>query len=106
MHRFTGRGNDPQQELVIEIASKLWYDGEAVYVIHATRHQQLVDLQWAAHQAGRLLGVRAQVQVTPMGRADPRVTASITFQDPEGRVRAGAKEGLEELLSETRDRHR
>lgn len=106
MHRFTDRGKDPQQELVIEIASKLWYDGEALYVIHPTRHQQLVDLQWAAYQAGRLVGVHAKVQVSPMGRADPRVTVSITFEDPDGRVRAGAKEGLEELLRGARDRQR
>ncbi|RNM13955.1 hypothetical protein [Nocardioides pocheonensis] len=88
---------------MIEIASKLWYDGDALYVIHPTRHQQLVDLQWAAHRAGSLLGVRVEVQVTPMGRADPRATVSITFEDPDGRVREGAEEGLEELLRETRD---
>lgn len=103
MRRFVGRGKGLQRDLVIEIASRLWYDGEILYVINPMLHQQLVDLQWAAHQAGRLLGVRARVQVNPMGLGDPRVAVSIASGDPDGRERAGAREGLEKLLREARN---
>lgn len=101
MHRETD--DDPQWDLVLEIASKLWYYGEHLFVVNPSPHQQLVDVHWAALQAGRLLGVRAKVTVSePFSKTDPRVTVTITFEDPTGRVRSRAEEGFERLLHEVR----
>jgi len=101
MHRETD--DDPQWDLVLEIASKLWYYGEHLFVVYPSPHHRLVDLQWAALQAGRLLGVRAKVKVScPFSETDPRVTLTITFEDPTGRVRSRAQDGFERLLHEVR----
>jgi hypothetical protein len=61
--------------------------------------QRLVDLQWAAHQSGRVLGGRAKVQVTqPLGRDRRAVTVTVTYVDPGGRGLQRAAEGLESLM--------
>jgi hypothetical protein len=58
-----------------------------------------VDLQWAAHQAGRVLGGRSKVHV---GRRrslkDPTVAVTITYVDPDGHGLQRAEHGLEELM--------
>jgi len=90
---------DPQWDRVVEIASKLWIDGE--YVVHLDRPptQRLVDLQWAAHQAGRVLGGRAKVETSSSrGSDDPIVTVTVTYVDSDGRGLQRAEEGLETLL--------
>jgi hypothetical protein len=44
---------DPHWDRVVEIASKLWIDGLYVVELDPSQPQRFVDLQWAAHQAGR-----------------------------------------------------
>jgi hypothetical protein len=68
-------------DLVDEIADRLAVAGEYVTWVDAMPTQQVVDFNWAAHQAGRRLGIvvhveveharasideRAQVRVTPL----------------------------------------
>ena len=58
-----------------------------------------VDLQWAARQAGRVLGGRTKVHVgRSHGPHDPTVAVTVTYVDPDGRGLQRAEEGLEKLL--------
>jgi hypothetical protein len=91
--------NDPQWDLAIEIAAKLWLDGEFVIELDPIPTQRLVDLQWAARQAGRALGGRARVRMSrPRGPKDPTVTVTVTYVEPAGRARRGPEEGLEAMM--------
>ena len=90
---------DPQWDRVIEIAAKLWVDGVFVASIDPSPTQAFVDLQWAAHQAGRVLGGRSKVRTSPpTGPEDPAIMVTVTFVDPDGRGLQRAEEGLERLL--------
>jgi hypothetical protein len=65
-----GRSDD----LVHEIADALVASGEYVTRVDLLPTQQVVDFNWAAHRAGRSLGIRIQVEVkvakaAPDGRA-------------------------------------
>lgn len=94
---------DHQWDLTLEIASALWFRGECVLLVDPHPLQQLVDVRWAALQAGRLLGVRAKVEVSePASARCPIVTATITFDDLDGRGRTRAQAGLEALLRSVR----
>jgi hypothetical protein len=107
MRNETGRPDDPLWVLTLEIASKLWFYGEYVFDLDPHPHQRLVNVRWAALQAGRLLGVRAKTTVTgPLSRTDPTVTVTITFDDPDGRTRVRAQEGFDALLRSVREQHR
>ena len=46
-----------------EIASALQHHGQYVTRVDARRHQQMADLHWTAHRAGRLLGIKVRVFV-------------------------------------------
>jgi hypothetical protein len=66
--------------LVEEIADALATAGEYVSRVDLMPTQRIVDFNWAAHQAGRRLGIRVEVDVqvakaSPDGRARVRVTA-------------------------------
>jgi hypothetical protein len=50
-------------ELVAEIADGLAVSGEYVTGVDLLPTQQVVDFNWAAHQAGRRLGIRIHVDV-------------------------------------------
>jgi hypothetical protein len=95
--------SDPQWDLALEIAGTLWLYGEHVVVIDPRPVQQLVDVQWAAHQAGRIIGVRSRIELTWNGWPDPRVTLVITFDDPDGRGLIRAQHGLDALLRSVLD---
>ena len=65
-------------DLVEEIANALATAGEYVTRIDLLPTQHVVDFNWAAHQAGRRLGIRIQVDVkvaraAPDGRSEVRV---------------------------------
>jgi hypothetical protein len=97
MHSPASR--DPRWDRVVEIASKLWIDG--VYVVEAdpSRTQRYVDLQWAAHQAGRVLGGRVKIETSGARGPDaPTITVTVTYVDPDGNSLQRAEEGLERLL--------
>jgi hypothetical protein len=90
---------DPHWDRVVEIASKLWIDGRYVVELDRSQTQHLVDLQWAAHQAGRALGGRAKIETSgARRREDPTVTVTVTYADPGGKGLQGAEQSLEKLL--------
>jgi hypothetical protein len=92
-------GGDRQWDLAIEIASELWLYGEYVVEMDALPAQALVDVRWAALEAGHLLGARAKISVTETRRTPcRRVTVSVRFVDPNGRGLQRAQEGLDALL--------
>lgn len=90
---------DPHWDRVVEIASKLWIDGHYVVELDRSQTQRFVDLQWAAHQAGRALGGRATIATSSArGREDPTVTVTVTYADPGGKGLQQAEQSLEKLL--------
>ena len=90
---------DPHWDRVVEIASKLWIDGVYVVDVDPSQTQRFVDLQWAAHQAGRVLGGRAKIETSgARGSDDPTVTVTVRYVDPDGKGLLRAEEGLEKLL--------
>jgi hypothetical protein len=94
-----GKLHDPHWDLVIEIAAKLWIDGEYVTDLSLSPTQTYVDLQWAARQAGRVLGGRSKVHTgTRRSLKDPTVTVTVTYIDPDGHGFQRAEHGLEELM--------
>jgi hypothetical protein len=88
---------DPQWDQVIEIAAKLWIDGVYVAQLDPSPTQRFVDLQWAARQAGRILGGRTAVHTSDAGGPEDS-TVTVTYVDPDGRGLQRAEEGLEKLL--------
>lgn len=101
-----GKPHDPQWDLAIEIAAKLWIDGQFVTALHPMPTQRFVDLQWAARQAGRVLGGTVTVHT---GRShsteDPTVTVTVTYVDPTGQGLKRAEEGLEALMRQVMETH-
>lgn len=99
IHGTIEPGGDRQWDLAIDIASELWLYGEYVVELDPLPAQRLVDIRWAALEAGHLLGARAEIRVTQTRREpDPRVTVSVRFVDPHGRSLQRAQEGLDALL--------
>ena len=97
MDRGASRG--PRWDQVVEIASKLWIDGLYVADIDPCPAQRFVDLQWAAHRAGRLLGGRAKIETSrARGPEDRTVTMTVRCVDTDGKGLQRAEEGLEKLL--------
>jgi hypothetical protein len=64
--------------------------------------QRLVDMQWAGHQAARLLGGRARISVSAPTGDEPDVTVTITYVDPDGTGRDRAEQGMDLLLGSVR----
>ncbi len=61
------------------IAGALASDGAYVVKIDPGPPQRLVDVYWAAHSAGRLLGTKVAVKVDgPEPGIDPLVTITVT----------------------------
>jgi hypothetical protein len=91
---------DEQWALTIEIAAKLWIDGEYVTEVAPVPTQRYVDLRWAAHQAGRVLGGRSRIHTRKrQGHPpDPIVVVTVTYVDPTGQGFQQAEEGLETLM--------
>lgn len=93
------QSNDHQWDLVIEIATKLWVDGQFVFELNPVPTQRFVDLHWAARQAGRVLGGRAVLRTSAPGSPeDPTIAMTVTYLDPTGRALLHAEEGLEALM--------
>lgn len=99
IHDTSGPGGDRRWDLAIDIASELWLYGEYVVELDPLPAQRLVDVHWAALEAGHLLGARAKIRVTATRRwPDPRVTVTVRYVDPNGRDLRRAQEGLDALL--------
>jgi hypothetical protein len=90
---------DPQWDLVIEIAARLWVDGTYVVELDPSPAQRFVDLHWAARQAGRVLGGEVRVHTSrPRGPEGRTVVLTVTYVDPTGDGMKHAEEGLEKLM--------
>jgi hypothetical protein len=100
------KSTDPQWDLAIEIAARLWVDGQYVTELDPLPTQRFIDLQWAARQAGRALGGRARVRMSrPRGPKDPTVTVTVTYADPTGQGLTHAEEKLEALMRQVLEAH-
>ena len=98
-HDDSDTGGDRQWDLAVDIAADLWLYGEYVVELNPFTAQRMVDVHWAALQAGRLLGARAKIHVGERRHlADPRVTVSVTYLDPNGRGLERVQAGLDALL--------
>jgi hypothetical protein len=72
------------EDIVAEIADAIATVGEYVTRVELQPTQRIVDFHWAAHQAGRRLGVRVEVDVrisntTLDGSVEARVTRCPTL---------------------------
>lgn len=77
----------------------LWVHGEHVIEVDSFPTQRFVDVQWAARQAGRVLGGRAEVVVSPSPDPGSRLArVTVTYLDPDGHGHQRAEEGLETLM--------
>jgi hypothetical protein len=94
---------DPQWDFTLVIRAALELHGRYVAEVDSRDAQALVDIHWAARQAGRLLGVQVNVDLSaPYGHADSVVTATVRCVDTDGLERARAEEGLQRLLHSVR----
>lgn len=94
---------DPQWDLTLAIRTALELHGRYVAEVDERDAQAVVDLHWAARQAGRLLGTKVRVDLgAPLGHADYIVTATVQCVDDGGAERARAEEGLRLLLCTVR----
>jgi len=74
----TGDRRSPSEELVVDIAGALSMAGEYVVRIDLQPAQRIVDVNWAARQAGRRLGIRIDVSskiIKSDGQLQVRVSA-------------------------------
>jgi hypothetical protein len=96
-----------QWDRVIEIATKLWIDGVYVATLNPLPTQRFVDLLWAAHQAGRVLGGRAKVETSEVARGvkDGTVTVTVRYVDADDHGLERAFQGLEELMQRVLAQH-
>jgi hypothetical protein len=71
--------------IVAQIADALAVAGEYATWVDVEPTQHVVDFNWAAHQAGRRLGIRIHVEVEHAKEAaDGRVVVRVTAQRPLG----------------------
>lgn len=80
-------GEDPHTELTAEILGQLSAEGEYVVELDPHPQQRLIDLRWAAHRAGRMLGRRTRMVVSgATNRRRPFVRVTVTCLDELGRA--------------------
>jgi hypothetical protein len=71
------------EDLIAEIADALATSGQYVTHVDLLPTQQIIDFNWAAHQAARRLGIRIQVDSKyARASADGRVQVSVTPLPP------------------------
>ena len=94
---------DPQWDFALAIRDALASRGRYVIEVDTRDAQALVDILWAARQAGRLLGVKVKVDRSSYyGHAGSVVTTTVRCVEDEGRDRAVARAGLERLRQTVR----
>lgn len=98
-----GRAPDPQWDFTLLIRAALEASGEYAVEVDTRDAQAIVDIRWAAHQAGRLMGATVKVDLTSdCGDADSIATATVRRIESDGRERVIAAEGLQQLLASVR----
>ena len=99
----TDKVPDPQWALTLAIRTALELHGRFLAEVDERDRQAVVDLHWAARQAGRLLGVKVKIEFgPPVGRAEYIVSATVHSVDDDGIGRARAEQGLQRLLQSVR----
>lgn len=94
---------DPQWAYTLAIRSALELHGRFETEVDERDAQAVVDLHWAARQAGRLLGVPVRVVFGgPVGRAEYIVSATVRAVELNGAGRAQVEQGLQRLLRSVR----
>jgi len=80
MQPLPGGGGHTGDELVAQIADALATTGKYVRTMTSSPTQDLVDVNWCAHRAGRQLGIRVRVLVEgPVSTVrNPTVTVTVT----------------------------
>lgn len=95
-----GRTPDPQWDFTLLIRAALETSGEFVSEVDSRDAQALVDIRWAARQAGRLMGAMVKVDLSSHhGPAESMVTATVRRIESDGPERLIAEEGLQRLLA-------
>jgi len=98
------RRPDPQWDFTLVIRSALERGDTYVAEVDTRDAQAMVDIRWAARQAGRLLGVAVEVHVSaPYGHANSTSTVTLRGIEVEPSDRAMASEGLQRLLDAVLD---
>jgi hypothetical protein len=100
MDQLKPEAPDPQWDLTMDIVRALELSGRYEVGVDTGNAQRVVDLRWAAHQAGRLLGTKTRViLVDPVDASDSTGTASVTSVDKGAGERLCARQGWNALLS-------
>jgi hypothetical protein len=77
MDHFKSQAPDPRWDLALDIVRALELGGRYEVGVDTGNAQRVVDIRWAAHQAGRLLGVKIKVLLAgPVDGSDCTGTAS------------------------------
>lgn len=75
-------------DLVREIAERLVEEGRYVAHLESPQLQDVVDVGWAARQAGQHLGRPVRVSTSRSQDLDGRLTVTAVLLDPQGPVQA------------------
>ena len=98
------RRPDPQWDFTLVIRSALERGDTYVAEVDTRDAQAMVDIRWAARQAGRLLGVAVEVHVSaPYGHANSTSTVTLRGIEVDPSDRVMASEGLQRLLDSVLD---
>jgi hypothetical protein len=101
------RRPDPQWDFALLIRSALERGETWVAEVDTRDAQAMVDIRWAARQAGRLLGVAVDVHMSPpYGHANSISTVTLRSLEGDPAERALAAAGLEKLLRSVREAQR
>jgi hypothetical protein len=83
----------------MDIVRALELSGRYEVGVDTGNAQRVVDIRWAAHQAGRLLGIKTKVILAgPVDTSDFTGTASVTSLDGDLAKQLRARQGLNALL--------
>lgn len=103
MQADVDRAPDPQWDFTLLIRAALETSGGYSVEVDTRDAQALVDIRWAARQAGRLLGATVTVELSShYGYADSIVTATVRRIASDGPEQIIAEEGLQRLLASVR----
>lgn len=94
---------DPQRDFAMVIRGALEAHGRYVVEVDTRDAQAVVDILWAARQAGRLLGVKVKVDRSPRyGYANSIVTATVRCASTDDVERVLARAGVQRPLEPVR----